>query len=79
MNDTVSVTARIPVEDKERLDALAESTGRTKAFLVARAIHEYLQNQSWQIEEIRKAVDEAEAGDFASDEEAEAVFARWKL
>jgi hypothetical protein len=33
-----------------------------------------LQNQAWQIEEIKRSLEQAEAGDFAGDEEVEAFF-----
>ena len=79
MSNTVAVTARIPAEDKDRLEALAASTGRSKGFLITNAIHDYLDSQSWQIEEIHKAIKEADAGDFATDEEVEAFFARRRV
>ena len=79
MGETISVTARIPVADKERLDRLAEASGRTRGFLISRAIQDYLANQAWQIEEIAKAVEEADAGDFDTEEETNALFARWQV
>jgi RHH-type rel operon transcriptional repressor/antitoxin RelB len=33
--------------------------------------------QEWQIQQIEEGLREADAGDFASDEEVAAVFARW--
>ena len=33
--------------------------------------------QEWQIRQIEEGLREADAGDFASDEEVAAVFARW--
>ena len=36
MSDTITVTARIPARDNERLQALAQTTGRTKGSLVQR-------------------------------------------
>ena len=79
MVETISVTARIPVADKERLDRLAMATGRTRGFLISRAIQDYLANQAWQIEEIKKAVEEANAGELATEEETRVFFARWKV
>mgnify|MGYP000906062879 FL=1 len=79
MGETISVTARIPVADKERLDRLAMATGRTRGFLISRAIQDYLANQAWQIEEIKKAVEEANAGELATEEETRVFFARWKV
>jgi len=37
----------------------------------------YLDVQVWQIEEILKGIEEADAGDFASEAEVNAVFERW--
>jgi predicted DNA-binding protein len=38
MNETVTITARIPAKNKERLEALAQATGRKKGFLIAQAL-----------------------------------------
>ncbi len=78
MSDTITVTARIPARDNERLQALAQVTGRTKGSLVSRAIQDFLENQAWQIEEIQKAIQEADTGDFASKEDTEGFFAKWQ-
>ncbi|MCL5406584.1 MAG: ribbon-helix-helix protein, CopG family [Deltaproteobacteria bacterium] len=78
MSESVEVTARISAQDKELLDKLATSTGRSKDYLISRAIREYLQNQTWQIEETKRAIEEADAGEFAGEEEVEAFFAKWR-
>jgi len=78
MSDTITVTARIPARDNERLQALAQTTGRTKGSLVSRAIQDFLENQAWQIEEIQKAIQEADTGDFATKEDTEDFFAKWQ-
>ncbi|MDP2825236.1 MAG: hypothetical protein Q8O52_21460 [Sulfuritalea sp.] len=41
------------------------------------AIRQYLDLEAWQIGEIGKALTEADAGDFASDDEVAAVIARY--
>jgi predicted transcriptional regulator len=71
------VTVRLNEQLKRRLEALAQGTKRTKSFLAAEAIAQYLEREAWQIEETQKALQEAEAGDFATDAEVEAVFAKW--
>jgi len=78
LSDTITVTARIPARDNERLQALAQTTGRTKGSLVSRAIQDFLENQAWQIEEIQKAIQEADTGDFATKEDTEDFFAKWQ-
>jgi RHH-type rel operon transcriptional repressor/antitoxin RelB len=75
--ETTTVTLRVPAAMKERLEALAKATGRSKSFLGIEALEAYLDVQAWQIEEILKGIKEAEAGDFASEAEVNAVFERW--
>jgi predicted transcriptional regulator len=74
---TTTMTIRLEPEIKERLDLLAAATHRSKSFLAAEAIRQYVELNEWQVAEIRAALAEADAGDFASDEEVEAVAARW--
>ena len=58
-------------------DSLSAATNRSKSFLAAEAIREYVAMNEWQIQEIRAAVAEADAGDFASDAEVKAVMDKW--
>jgi RHH-type transcriptional regulator, rel operon repressor / antitoxin RelB len=41
---------------------------RSRSFLAAEAIQEYVSVKAWQINEIKKGLAEADAGDFASEE-----------
>ena len=76
----MSTTMTIRLEDgfKERLESLAEATHRSKSFLAAEAIRDYVENNEWQIGEIRSALKEADAGDFASDKDVAALAKKWK-
>jgi len=76
---STTMTVRLEQEVKKRLDDLAEVTQRSKSFLAAEAIREYVENNEWQIREIHQALQEADAGDFASDKEVGAVAKRWKV
>jgi RHH-type transcriptional regulator, rel operon repressor / antitoxin RelB len=60
---------RADTKTKAKLDKLAEATNRSKSFLAAEAIERYLEVEAWQINEIKQAIKEADAGDFVSDEE----------
>lgn len=71
------LTVRVPDDMKYQMDALAEATGRTRSWIAAEAIRQYVDSESWQIGEIRKALKEADAGDFVEDEEMERVFNKW--
>ncbi len=71
------MSLRIPDEIADTLANLAKATGRTKSYLAVDALREYLAREAWQIEEIEKALKEADAGDFASDEEVRAIAEKW--
>jgi predicted transcriptional regulator len=74
---TTTMTIRLESTVKQRLDRLSTATKRSKSFLAAEAIREYVSINEWQIQEIRAAVAEADAGDFASDAEVKAVMDKW--
>lgn len=71
------MSMRLPDELSDQLDALAAATGRSKSFLAGQAIRDFIERESWQITEITQAMQEADAGDFASDDELNAVSAKW--
>ena len=75
---STTVTLRLDDEVKNKLEKLAESTHRSRSFLAAEAIKAYVDSNEWQINEIHAALQEADAGDFASDIEVKAVFEKWK-
>ena len=72
-----SMSMRLPEELAEQLGALAEATGRTKSYLAVRAISDFVAREAWQVAEIKKGLAEADAGDFAQDEEDAALDAKW--
>jgi len=75
--DTAILTIRIPQEVKNQLDKLAEATHRSRSFLGSEAIQKYIDLEAWQIGEIQQAIQEADANDFASDEEIDAVVGKY--
>jgi predicted transcriptional regulator len=74
----VSMSMRLPVDLAAQLEALAEATGRTKSFLAVQAIQDFVAREAWQVAEIQKGLAEADAGDFATDEEMAALDAKWR-
>ncbi len=58
--NTATLTVRVRPEIARRLGALAKATQRTKSFLAAEAIEEYLSLQEWQVEVISKGIEEAD-------------------
>ena len=75
MSTTLSV--RLEDEIKESLERLAASTQRSKSFLAAEAIRQFVESNEWQVAESQAALAEADAGDFATEAELAAFMARW--
>jgi predicted transcriptional regulator len=73
----LNLTIRLPATVKETLDKLAEATGRSRSFLAQEALRRYLEEEGWQVREIREGIREADAGDFATDEEVASTLAKW--
>ncbi len=71
------MSLRLPDEMADTLAILAKATGRSKSFLAIDALREYLAREAWQVSEIQRAVEEANAGDFATEEEVTAVMEKW--
>ena len=76
---STTMTIRLDEDVKARLDNLAESTHRSRSFLAAEAIQTFVEINEWQIGEIQTALDEADAGKFASDKEVTALARKWKV
>jgi predicted transcriptional regulator len=71
------LTLRLDPKLKEQLDRLSKATSRSRSFVAAEAIREYVALNNWQIEEIKTAIAEADHGDFASDKDVGRVLKKW--
>jgi predicted transcriptional regulator len=67
--EAVTTTVRLDAETVIVLDELARGDERDRSYLIRQAIANYVEMRRWQIEEIRQAVKEADAGEFLTDEE----------
>ncbi len=65
------VTVRVDRKTKARLEKLALETRRAESRLVAEAIRSYVDLNEWQIEGIKQAIKEADAGNFATEREVQ--------
>jgi RHH-type transcriptional regulator, rel operon repressor / antitoxin RelB len=73
-----NLTVRLDTATKKSLDQLAKATGRTRSFLAQDALRRYVEEEAWQVAEIRKAVQEADAGEFATDAEVTKTLKKWR-
>lgn len=77
MANTETLSIRIDAHTKKRLDALAKSSKRSKSFLAGEAISTYVESEEWQLDEIRKALDEAENGQVVKHEKVVEWLKSW--
>jgi predicted transcriptional regulator len=70
------VTVRLAPELRGRLKTVAAAMERPRSWVINRAIEQFLADQAWQIDEIKRGLAEADAGDFAEDAEVTAVFTK---
>ena len=76
MPESSVLTLRLDAKLKNQLDRLSKSMNRSRSFVAAQAIQEYVSVNEWQIGEIKKAIVEADQGDFASDKEMQQTIRR---
>ena len=74
---TRTINVRVPASVYDQLEDLAKSTARTKSFVTVEALSNYLAAQSWQVKEIKAGLADADMGDFATDDQVNAVFAKY--
>ena len=76
MPESSVLTLRLDAKLKNQLDRLSKSMNRSRSFVAAQAIQEFVTVNEWQINEIKKGLAEADAGDFATDEEMQQTIRR---
>ena len=59
---TTTLSVRIDVETRRRLEALAKRSRRSKSFLAAEAIAACVETESWQLDEIAAWLDGLDEG-----------------
>ena len=79
MKDMSSTTVSVRIDPviKKRLEKLAKSTGRSRSFLAAEAINEYLDLNEWQVAGIQKAVASLDRGEGVSHEQVKEWVSSW--
>lgn len=69
MGDSTTITIRVDHAVKERLEAVARRTKRSKSFIAGEAIEEYLAVQEWQEARIQEALATVERGEVVAHED----------
>jgi predicted transcriptional regulator len=69
---STTFTVRVKTDVKKRLERLAKRTGRSRSFLAAEALNEYLVVNEWQVAGVRKAMDSLDRGQGVPHEQVQA-------
>jgi RHH-type rel operon transcriptional repressor/antitoxin RelB len=72
-----TINVRLPEALYNQIEELAKATARTKSFLTIDALTSYVERESWQIRDIHEGIKEADAGEFATDDQVKDVFAKY--
>jgi RHH-type rel operon transcriptional repressor/antitoxin RelB len=72
MADSTTLTVRLDRGVKKRLEEVAARVRRSKSFLAAEAIEEFVAVQEWQIAGIQEAVAAADRGELIPHEQVRA-------
>ena len=72
------ITVRLDAEKRAALDALAAATDRGRGSLVSDALDAHLGAHRAQTARVEEGVRQAEAGEFVTDGEVAAAYARWR-
>ncbi len=74
---STTFTVRVEPEVKKRLEKLAKSTGRTRSFLAAEALNEYLDVNEWQVAGIKRAIVSLDRGEGVPHQEVKDWVDSW--
>jgi len=72
-----TINVRLPEALYNQIEELAKATARTKSFLTIDALTSYVERESWQIRDIHEGIKEADAGEFATDDQVKDVYAKY--
>ena len=71
------MTIRLPADLADQLQKLIRATGRNESAITVAALRQYVEAESWQIQDIKEGVAEADRGEFASDGEVSCFFKKY--
>jgi len=77
MSESMLLSARVSPDLAQRLAALASTTRRSKSFLAAQAIEEFVNVQEWQVAAIQEGLAAVDRGEVVSHSQALAILDTW--
>jgi predicted transcriptional regulator len=74
---STTFTVRVEPVVKKRLEKLAKSTGRSRSFLAAEALNEYLDVNEWQVAGVKRAIASLDRGEGVSHKDVSDWVGSW--
>jgi RHH-type rel operon transcriptional repressor/antitoxin RelB len=74
---STTLSVRVDQRAKKRLEKLAKRTGRSRSYLAAEAINEYLDGNEWQVAGIKQAIASFDRGAGVPHERVKDWVASW--
>jgi RHH-type transcriptional regulator, rel operon repressor / antitoxin RelB len=74
---STTFTVRVEPEVKRRLEKLARSTGRSRSFLAAEALNDYLDVNEWQVGGVKRAIGSLDRGEGVAHKEVKDWVGSW--
>jgi len=74
---TATLTVRVPVTLRKRLESLAERTARNRSRLAVEALESYVDEQEEQLAKIDQGIRDADAGRVVSHEKVKRYLRSW--
>jgi RHH-type transcriptional regulator, rel operon repressor / antitoxin RelB len=74
---STTFTVRVDASARKRLERLAKNTGRSRSFLAAEAINEYLDVNEWQVAGIRQAIASLDRGEGVPHQQVKDWITSW--
>ena len=74
---STTFSVRVGTDVKKRLVKLAKSTGRSRSFLAAEALSEYVDVNEWQVAGVRKAKGTLDRGESVPHEHVKTLVSSW--
>ena len=71
-----NISFRVEAGKVASLDAIADALDRDRSYILNEAISAYLEIYRWQMEHIKEGLKQADAGEFASEQEVAKAFKR---
>ena len=70
-------TIRVPDEVADRLNQIAQKLDRSRSYMAAKAIEDFVSREEWQLAEIEAGIAEADRGEFANDDDVARVVGKY--